>query len=106
MAKRLYTVKAGDTLSRIARDELQDMSRWSEIAYINSIADPYIIRPGQVILLPVDNGALVIPITGYGGRAPTNGGGEVKQAAFEFTPATIALVGIIAVAVFFFMEQK
>lgn len=105
MAKRYYTVKAGESLSIIARDQLNEIGRWTEIAYINSIASPYIIQPGQVIMLPVDTGGLPVVITDYG-PAPTNGGGEPKAAAFEFSPATLAIVGIIAVAVFFMWEQK
>ena len=105
MAKRFYTVKAGDSLSIIARDELNEIGRWQEIAYINSITSPYIIQPGQVILLPVDTGGLPVAITDYA-PAPTNGGGETKRAAFEFSPATLALAGIIAVAVFFMWEKK
>lgn len=105
MAKRAYIVQAGDSLSIIARDELGELSRWREIAYINSISAPYTIQPGQVISLPVDTGGLPITITDYA-RPPTNGDGEPKQAAFEFSPATIAIAGIIAVAVFFMWKQK
>lgn len=104
MAKRAYIVQAGDSLSIIARDELGELARWREIAYINSINEPYTIRPGQVILLPVDTGGLPVVITDFA-RDPTNGGGE-KQAAFEFSPATLAIAGIIAVAVFFWMQEK
>ena len=105
MAKRLYTVKAGDSLSIIARDELGELARWREIAYINSIVAPYIIQPGQAILLPVDDKPLQVRITDYA-PGPTNGGGEVKQAAFEFSPATLAIAAIIAVAVFSMWEKK
>jgi len=105
MAKRFYTVQAGDSLSIIARDELNELGRWREIAYINSIVAPYTIRPGQVILLPVDTGGLPIAITDYA-PDPSNGGGEPKQAAFEFSPATLALAAIFAVAVFFMMKEK
>ena len=47
-----YIVKANDTISKIARDVLNDMSRWPEIASMNNIVAPYIIRPGQVLQLP------------------------------------------------------
>lgn len=107
MAKRLYTVKAGESLSIIARDQLQDISRWPEIAYINSISEPYTIHPGQQILLPVDDQPLAIVIDKYGGVSTTSGGGgATKQAAFEFSPATLALAGIVAVALFFLWDQK
>lgn len=47
-----YTVEAGDSLSRIARDVLGDISRWPEIAATNNLAAPYTITPGQVLTLP------------------------------------------------------
>lgn len=105
MAAKLYTVRAGDSLSAIARDQLGDMSRWPEIAYMNSISAPYTIQPGQLLQIPADAGPLVVTVT-EGVPAPTNGGGEPKAAAFEFSPATLAIVGIIAVAVFFMWEKK
>ncbi|MFC4072674.1 LysM peptidoglycan-binding domain-containing protein [Actinoplanes subglobosus] len=51
---RLYTVKAGDSLSRIAREKLGDESRWREIFNLNRdvISDPDRIFPGQVLVLP------------------------------------------------------
>lgn len=102
MAKRAYTVQAGDSLSIIARDELGDISRWPEVAYINSISAPYTIFPGQNILLPVDNG-LEFEITEY---APEpNGTAAEKKAGFELTPATLA-IGLAVVAVFLLMERK
>ena len=105
MATRRYTVQAGDSLSIIARDQLGELARWPEIAYINSIASPYTIYPGQTIMLPVDSGGLPVEITDYT-RAPTNGGGEPKTAAFVFSPATLAIAAIIAAAVFFMWEKK
>lgn len=47
-----YTVKSGDSLSKIARDVLGDMSRWPEIAALNTLRAPYVIHPGQVLQLP------------------------------------------------------
>lgn len=49
-----YTVKPGDTLSKIARDQLGDMQLWQEIALRNGIQSPYIIEPGQVLRLTDD----------------------------------------------------
>ena len=95
MAKRLYIVQSGDSLSIIARDQLGDLSRWPEIAYINSISKPYTIQPGQTILLPVDTQPLAVRITS---GIPANGAAVTKRAAFEFTPATLAILGIAAVA--------
>ncbi len=103
MAKRAYTVKAGDSLSIIARDELGDISRWPEVAYINSISAPYTIFPGQNILLPVNGEPLAFEITEY---APEpNGTAAEKKAGFELTPATLA-IGLAVVAVFLLMDKK
>jgi nucleoid-associated protein YgaU len=51
---RVYTVKKGDTLSEIAQRELGAASRWKEIfeANRNTIKDPDVIMPGQVLTLP------------------------------------------------------
>lgn len=47
-----YTVKAGDTLSTIARDVVGDVNRWPDIARLNKLAEPYTISPGMQLLLP------------------------------------------------------
>jgi nucleoid-associated protein YgaU len=51
---RLYTVRRGDSLSRIAQAELNDASRWPEIFDLNRqvITDPDRIFPGQILVLP------------------------------------------------------
>ncbi len=59
---KTYVVKAGDTLSLIARDVVGKISDWRRIAEANAIQAPYTIRPGQSILIPVDS-PLTIPIT-------------------------------------------
>ena len=50
----VYVVQSGDTLSSIAEEVLGDASRWPEIHEINTdiVADPDVIRPGQVLVLP------------------------------------------------------
>lgn len=105
MAKKLYTVQRGDSLSIIARDQLGDMSRWREIAYINSLSAPYVIQPGQALLLPVDDFPLQVTVT-EGVPQPTDGAAAPKAAAFEVTPTTLAILGIVAVAVFLFMQDS
>lgn len=47
-----YTVKSGDTLWAIAKRELNDGSRYKEIAELNNISNPNLIYPGQVFKLP------------------------------------------------------
>jgi hypothetical protein len=88
MAKRNYIVQTNDTLSIIARDETGDISRWQEIAYINSIAPPYTIYPGQTILVPEIDDPVAIEITEYGQAPPA------QDASIVFNPATVALIVI------------
>lgn len=49
-----YTVKAGDTLSKIAKEKLGDSSAYMEIYNANrdQLSDPDKIRPGQVLKIP------------------------------------------------------
>ena len=47
-----YTVQPGDTLSGIAAAQLGGAHRWPEIARLTGLADPNLIRVGQVVLLP------------------------------------------------------
>jgi nucleoid-associated protein YgaU len=56
VATRTYTVRAGDTLTRIAQTQLGDGDRWPEIFLLNraTIRDPDQISVGQVLILPAD----------------------------------------------------
>ena len=49
-----YTVKAGDTLSQIAKDKLGSASAYMEIFNANKdvLSDPDKIKPGQVLKIP------------------------------------------------------
>ena len=47
-----YTVKSGDSLTKIAERELGDIDRWREIAGINGIKPPYTLTVGQTLQLP------------------------------------------------------
>ena len=51
---RLYVVKAGDSLSKIAKEVLGDARRWPEIFEANKdqIKDPNLIRVGQELKIP------------------------------------------------------
>lgn len=53
-ARRTYTVKAGDSLSKIAEREYGDASQWKKIYEANrdSIKNPDLIHPGQTFTLP------------------------------------------------------
>ena len=50
-----YTVKAGDTLSKIAKEHLGDANAYMKIFNANKdqLTDPDKIKPGQVLKIPV-----------------------------------------------------
>jgi ABC-type amino acid transport substrate-binding protein len=52
--RRTYTVKAGDTLTKIAQAELKDMNRWKEIWELNRdrVANENLIYPRLVLIMP------------------------------------------------------
>ena len=54
-----YVVKAGDSLSAIAKQVLGDANRWKEIWEANKevVPDPNVIRVGQELLIPVKSTA-------------------------------------------------
>ena len=53
-AGRTYTVKAGDTLSAIAKTHLGDANKYMKIYEANrdQLSDPDKIKPGQVLKIP------------------------------------------------------
>ena len=53
-AARTYTVVSGDSLSKIAKRELGDASKWRAIFEANrdKLKDPDLIHPGQVLTIP------------------------------------------------------
>jgi nucleoid-associated protein YgaU len=53
-AARTYTVKAGDTLSKIAKEQLGDANAYMKIFEVNrdKLSNPDLIKPGQVLTLP------------------------------------------------------
>ena len=53
-AERTYTVKAGDTLSKIAKEHLGNANAYMEIFNANKdqLSDPDKIKPGQVLKIP------------------------------------------------------
>lgn len=52
--QRTYTVVAGDSLSKIAKREYGDASKWHRIFEANrdKIQNPDLIHPGQVLNIP------------------------------------------------------
>ncbi|MBC7790905.1 MAG: LysM peptidoglycan-binding domain-containing protein [Anaerolineae bacterium] len=55
-SKGSYTVKAGDSLSKIAKREYGDGAKWKQIYEANRhiIKDPDLIYPGQELTIPSD----------------------------------------------------
>jgi len=53
-AERTYTVKSGDTLSKIAKETLGDTNAYTDIFNANRdvLSDPDKIKPGQVLKIP------------------------------------------------------
>lgn len=53
-AAATYTVKSGDTLSKIAKDHLGDAKAYMKIFEANKdqLSDPDTIKPGQVLKIP------------------------------------------------------
>lgn len=48
---KTYNVKKGDCLYNIAKLQLGNANKWSEIASLNNIKSPYIIQPNQILKL-------------------------------------------------------
>lgn len=57
-ADRSYTVRSGDTLSAIAKQEYGDAAQWKRIFEANrdKIDDPDLIHPGQELKIPAAEG--------------------------------------------------
>jgi nucleoid-associated protein YgaU len=53
-AEKMYVVKKGDSLSKIAKREYGDASKWRRIFEANQdkIKDPDLIHPGQELKIP------------------------------------------------------
>ncbi len=65
-----YTIKKGDSLSKIARDLTLDQSYYIAIANQNGISDPNVIYAGQVITIPDNWLKVKVSIPGATGVLP------------------------------------
>lgn len=52
-AEHMYTIKAGDTLSKISKHFYGDANEYMKIAKANNIGDPDKIQVGTTIVVPV-----------------------------------------------------
>lgn len=51
-AEAVYVVRAGDTLTQIASAELGTATRYREIAELNALEPPYVLKVGQELRMP------------------------------------------------------
>ena len=51
-SQKTYVVKSGDSLSKIAKEQLGDAKRWPEIQKLNKLDNPNLISAGQKLKLP------------------------------------------------------
>ncbi|MCW2957137.1 MAG: 5-nucleotidase, ecto [Thermoleophilia bacterium] len=49
---KTYTVKAGDTLQKIAQTQLGKAARWPELSRLNNLRDPNKLKVGQKLRIP------------------------------------------------------
>ena len=105
MATDIYKVRSGESLSSIARDMLNDLQRWPELAFINGISHPYFIYPGQILELPPEAGSDIVEVINLNVSLPKAATAPVTQkAAFSFSPATVML--LVAGAVLLFLTKR
>ncbi len=82
-----YEVKAGDTLFLIARNELGDGARWTEIAALNALSEPWTIQAGQRLHLPGAKAPAIAP--NIARPAPANLA-PARSVPANLTPSTSA----------------
>lgn len=82
-ARATYVVRSGDSLERIARRELGDGSRWREVAELNGIANPNLVRVGQKLAMP-------------GSKAPAPKPEQPRAKQAPAAPATTGGIYVVA----------
>ena len=102
-----YTVKPGDTLSKITQRLTGNMNRWPELHAVNSwVRDPNVIKPGAVLQLPANwqadgprrgGGGFVQTITdilrGFGPEPTQAPVSQVTAAGVQALPGIQATIG-------------
>ena len=115
-----YTIKTGDTLGTIAKRFLGDSGRYREIASLNGITNPNLIKLGQVIRIPTQSATSAAPVSmsipvataapafttpSYPAEIPSiDAGGSMIQRLMGNKKLLIALA--IGVGLFFYMKTQ
>lgn len=90
-----YTVRVGDSISKIARDMLGTMARWPEIAQLNNITPPYTIFPGQTLQLPgAGAGTDLVPVDPGLYKGAAGKGLPLARAAINWPLIALAIAGV------------
>ncbi len=104
----IYQVKLGDSLTAIARTVLGDQSAWRKIAQLNNIPSPYIIRPGQQLVMPdvTVPGPVVVRAGGPEPRAGELGPPAPGFDLRDIAPTTWLYLGAGALLLFAILDPK
>lgn len=104
----IYQVKLGDSLTAIARTVLGDQSAWRKIAQLNNIPSPYIIRPGQQLMMPdvTVPGPVVVQADAIGPPAPAPRFAAAGFDLRDITPTTWLYLGAGALLLFAILDPK
>ncbi len=86
----IYTVAAGDSLSKIAEKFYRDPMQYTRIAQANGLSADKVLQVGTRLKIP-NGGTLDPPKTAVPTSAPVQPGAPVNQVAAKVTPGFTAL---------------
>lgn len=75
----IYTVRAGDSLSKIAQYFYGDATRYPDIAARNNIGNNYVVTIGQRLVIPATASSTVQMPNSPGGSVPMAYGNEIIE---------------------------
>ncbi len=82
-----YRVRENDNLQKIASKQLGDGKRWIEIAQLNGLKKPYVVKIGDLLKMPTGDAPIAIPQAASSSKGWTT---HVVQA--NQTPSDISMV--------------
>ena len=85
-----HRVRSGDTLGKIAAAQLGDADRWREIAKLNNLENPDLIRVGQPLRLPCDEERPIVVASLPPAAPPADATAALPPGAAEIVPPTPA----------------